>query len=63
MNSMFYIFGVTREERLNDFRWNLTGGRGCQENTILKGTTKLYGPIYKQNLRKVSNSTYMTNAK
>ena len=45
---MFYIFDVPRGEGVNDFRWNPTEGEdwggGGQENTILMGKSKTYGP-------------------
>ena len=42
---VFYIFDVPSGEAFNDFRWNPTGEEGGgQENTILKGMSKMYGP-------------------
>ena len=41
----FYIFDVPRGEGFNNFRWNPTGEEGGQENTILKGTSKMYGSL------------------
>ena len=35
------------EKGFSDFRWDPTGGEGGQENTILKGTSKMYDPISK----------------
>ena len=47
----FYIFNVPRGEGFNDFKWNPTGGEGGQEDTILKGASKMYSP-YNLNLKK-----------
>ena len=41
---VFCIFDVPREEGFNDFRWNLIRG-GVQENTVFKGTSRMYGPF------------------
>ena len=40
---VFHLFDVPRGEGFNDFRWNPTGDEGGQENTILKGMSKMYG--------------------
>ena len=40
-----FIYLTSRGEGFNDFRWNPTGELRGQENTILKGTSKMYGPF------------------
>ena len=39
-----YIFDIPKREGFNEFRWDSEKGLGRQENTILKGTSKMYGP-------------------
>ena len=43
------VLYIRRPEGINNFRWNLTvGGRdgGGQENTVLKGASKMYRPLH-----------------
>ena len=40
----FNFFGMVEGEAFNDFKRNVTGGRG-QENTIFKRTSEMYDPL------------------
>ena len=43
------IFDISKGEGIYEFRWNPTGEEGGQENTILKGTSKICGSILCKN--------------
>ena len=52
---LFYIFNLPRWKGFNGLRQNPTGGGRDQENTILKGISKMYGPYELVMVAKLSN--------